>query len=130
MSAIESVSHAAYAEKKPRFRGIALDLAAQVDDVCIDGAVGHVDAALPCGIEQLIAAQHPAPALDERVEQAELDRRDLDRPAVPPHFAAREVDFDLTERVRLLRGLRGAAQQRLDPRAQLPRAERLGDVIV
>ena len=46
-SGVEAIAQAAHADQQARFRRIGLDLAPQVEDVLVDGAVGDRDARPP-----------------------------------------------------------------------------------
>jgi hypothetical protein len=52
----------------------AVERAAQAADVDVDRALVDIDVAPPHAVEQLLAREHPARALHEELEQAELGR--------------------------------------------------------
>src|SRR5690242_3893782 len=128
---LEPVAQAAHVAQVLRVGRIVLNLAAQVRDVVVDNARAGIGVLAPDTVDELIAAQHAAAGADKQAEQLELDGRQIDRASAAPHLAPREIHLDIAEAVRFrLHLTRRAAQQRFDARAQLARAERLGDVIV
>src|SRR5689334_15401742 len=72
--------------------------------------------------------------LDEVAQQPELERRQLDRLAIAHDLGAAKIDPDRPKlkglRSRSWRGLRRAAQQRLQAREQLDHLKWLGQVVV
>ena len=78
--------------------------------------------------------EHLAGVPREQGEQPKLDRREVDRLAVDDHLVARVIDPDRADLDRGIIGLvcwpRDAAQRDTDPREQLARAERLGQVVI
>ena len=88
----------------------------------------------PDALEQLVARQHEAAVVEQLPEQVELLRRELDLLAADRRLAAAGVDAQVAVRDHLgleLAALRrGAPQDRLDPRDELARVERLRQVVV
>jgi hypothetical protein len=84
-------------------------------------------------VEQLAVRHHLAGVAREQGEHAELDRRQVDRPAVDRDLVARLVDPDRPERDHRIAGDGvGArvAERDPDPGEQLAGAERLGQLVV
>jgi hypothetical protein len=117
---IESVADAADVQNMPRSRRLGLELAPEADDVVVDHAIVERDVRAPGRIEQLVAREHAAAVADERSEQFEFERAELDNAIRAPHFAAGKIHFSIgeTERPGCL-ARRAAAKVRLDPGAQL-----------
>ena len=63
----------------PRVARIGLDLAADVLDVRVDGALERLDVGAAHGVEQLGAREHAAGLPRQRGQQLELRRREIDR---------------------------------------------------
>ena len=108
------------------------ELAAQLGDVHVDRAraarVGHA----PDPVEQLVPRDDDPGILEQVREQVELAAGELDGLARDGDLARLPVEHDVAE----LQGRGGgrrridAAQHGLDPRRELARRERLGDVVV
>src|SRR5581483_8689676 len=108
-----------------------VELAPQLRDVHVHGAgaarVGHA----PDEVEQPLAREHDPRVLEEAREQVELLARQLDRLAAHRHLARVAAEDDVPRREDdVLGAALGATQDRLDPRRQLARRERLRDVVV
>ena len=56
----------------PRIRGVVLELAAQLDDEVVDGAVGRVALQAPDLLEDLVARDRLVAPLVEQLEQLDL----------------------------------------------------------
>ncbi len=85
---------------------------------------------LPGGLDQLLPAQHAAPALDERLEQPEFEGRQLHGRAILAYGRSIEIHFEVVETADARRLMFEPAQHRADARAQFARAERLGHVVI
>src|SRR5215204_1398108 len=115
-------------------RGRVLELPPQLADMDVDGAGVTRERIAPDALEQLVPGEHEAVVIEQLPEQVELLWRELDVLPVDLHLTPARVDQqgavpDL-RRLRLA-ALRGrAAQDRLDPRNELPRVERLREVVV
>src|SRR4029079_16288657 len=91
-------------------------------------------------LQQLVAIEHSARLLGQRIEQVEFTRRQVDLRAVALNFAPLGVDLQLVEvqrrplqRRRLAptrAGYAAASQDGLDTDDELARAEGLGQVVV
>src|ERR1700760_2732531 len=66
---------------------------AQAADVHVDGALVDIDVAAPDAVEQLLAREHAARMLQEKLEQAVLGRPEIDRPAGTRHAALLTIEF-------------------------------------
>ena len=129
-AAAETVAEPAHALDQARLRGVRLDLLSQIQNVRIDDAIAHVGPMLPGGLDQLLPAQHAAPALDERLEQPELEGRQLHGRAIFAYGRPIEIHFEVVEPADAGRLMFEPAQHRADARAKFARAERLGHVII
>src|SRR5215471_416725 len=129
-SAVEAVAHAAYADQEPWLARLGLDLLAQVGDVGIHNAVSNEGFPAPNFVEQFVAAERAAAVSDESSQELKFNRGYLDGLPSLAQFAPSEVHLHFTEPVNFWGLSRSAAQDCLDPRAQLSRAERLGDIVV
>ena len=111
------------------------ELGADVADVAVDGAVGDLDVELIGRAHQLLAVEHRGRPRQERVQDAELDRGQRKRRAGEGRDMLLGIDRRAALRQRGLRRpwprrARDAAQDDVDPRHQLARAERLRHVVV
>src|SRR5207248_7812052 len=108
------------------------ELLPQVADVELDLIGRDAVRVAPDELEQLVAAQHLVGMADERRQELELERGELDGAVVDGDDALGEVDRQVAVRVGRLLSLAcaGAPQQRLDARNELLAAERLDDVVV
>ena len=97
--AVEAVAQAAQRHEIPRPVGIRLDLLPQIRHLVVDDAIGHVRVAAPDLVEQLRAREQAAGALDERRQQLEFERREVDRLAAAPELAAGEIELRVAEPV-------------------------------
>src|SRR3989442_9996051 len=107
-SAVELVTLAVHGHEEAGLRGPLLDLLAQLRHVHVHRARQRGGVVVPHGVEQLLAAHHLAAALDEVLEEAQLARRQIEGPAVPPHLATLEIGLDAAELERVEAG--GAAR--------------------
>ena len=108
-----------------------VDLAPEVRHVRAQhlGVVGVAGA--PDRDEQLAMGQQPAAVARERSQQLELRRSEVDLGPAHRDLVPREVDAQLAGFDHgVLRAGSRPAHVRLQPRDQLPRPERLGDVVV
>ena len=80
-----------------RARGFWLEFPTQAHDVVVDDPVVQGHALAPGGIQQLIAAQHPAAAPHEGGQQLELERAQIDDLPRTAHLAASEVYVNVAE---------------------------------
>jgi hypothetical protein len=102
--------------------------------VGVDGPLGHEVVPSVGPLHELAAGEDDARALEERGEGAELGGRE--HHDLSPHgdLVAAQLDADVAVHQHLARGVGlavvGAPQERLDPRHQLARRERLHHVVV
>ena len=96
--------------------------------MAVDRAVGDHPVIGIQLVEQLVAGEHPARSAGKGVEQAQFNRRQVQRHTIKSSAVAGFVDLD----ARLRHGLqvRAAAQYRFDPGHHLPWAERFADVVI
>jgi tripartite-type tricarboxylate transporter receptor subunit TctC len=134
----EQVSGAALGPDIARLRRIALDLAAQAQDLHVDGAVVDLVVVQPRQVEELVAGQDPVRGAQQDHEQAELAVGKRHGAAVGGDKTARiEIELPAVEPVgadslRLALANLGAPAPKhgANAREQLARAERLGEVVV
>jgi hypothetical protein len=96
-STIETVAQPAHVLQVDGRCGIILNLAPQIEDVVVHHAFADVGCFAPYGREQLSPAKYPSAAFHEAFQQFELDRRQLNRGAAFPQFAAVEIQFAIAE---------------------------------
>src|SRR4051794_271589 len=112
------------------------ELAAELPHVHVHGPRIPGERVSPYTLEELVARQHESAMVEELPEEIELLGGELHGLAADGHLAAPGVDAQVAVlerrlgRPRALLGLGRAAQDRLDPRDQLARVERLGQVVV
>src|SRR5437588_8674277 len=108
------------------------ELRPYLGDVDVDGTGTAVRRVPPDRGEQLLPGVDPARPVQQVGEQVELGRGERDRCAAGGDGAPLRVQLDRDGPAYPLPFGRatGAAQYRLDPGPQLPRAERLGEVVV
>src|SRR6188768_636392 len=89
------------------------------------------------GVEQLVAGQDATVGGEDRREELELDRCEVDSGLAAAHLMACRVDDEIgmaddrsSSTVRSRCRWLGPAQDRLDPKDQLRRRERLGQIVV
>src|SRR5215475_3585372 len=92
------VAHAVDGEQVAGFRA-GLDLAPQVHDVDVDGAIEGVVVETEGLGEQLLAAERPARLGGQAGQDGELGRRAVDERPRPPHLVAHGVDLELADPV-------------------------------
>lgn len=112
---------------------IRFDLAADVLDVCVDGAFVGLDCHAVHCVEQLRTGEDATGLARHTEQKLELRRRQLDAPAVNRCHHARDVQLDTLadlDHVTLQAASFGASQHRTHPRHHLTWAEGLGDVVV
>src|SRR6185295_6820583 len=130
------VAGAAHGADRPGMRRVFLQLAPQARDADVDRAVERLPLAVARHAEQLVARQHLVRVVDERLEQVELHRGDGDLAPLRVAQGARlEIEEAAADGNAEFRGPESvlfldAAENTLQPRAQLARIERLGDVVV
>ena len=137
----QPVAHLRDGLDQPRVRGVVAELAPQVRDVDVDDPVVDVVRSPRDRIEQLLAGQDRAGVAGERAQQADLARgepagdravarveREAAADLVDRHAPGREGQDPRRDRARA-RPVR-APQDGRDPRRQLVRVERLGEVVV
>src|ERR1700732_270888 len=73
----------------------AVERAAQPPDVHVDGALVDIDVAAPHAVEQLLAREHPARALHQELEQAELGRPEVHLAARARHAPGVAVELEV-----------------------------------
>src|SRR5213076_74843 len=114
-------------------RGVA-ELATKLADVDVDGSRIASERVPPDPLEQLVSRQHEAAVVEELPEQVELLRRQLDLLLADANFAPARVDAEVAVADDRALGLpplgRRAPQDRLHPRHELARVERLRHVVV
>src|SRR5688500_1257374 len=97
----------------------------------VDHAIGHKHIPAPDLIEQLLPAEDDPPVANERRQQFELNRREIDLLACAAQLESLEINLEVAEAEEVDRLRRcGPAQRRLDPRPQFHRTEWLRDVVV
>ena len=126
---------------------VVAELVPQPPDVDVDRPVEDLGLVLaPDRVEQLVAAEDAAVGLEERLEQAELDVRQLDGPAVDRHLVAGRIEDEAVVADHAVAvpprpavapgaaapdgGAARPAEDRLDPDDELGRRERLRQVVV
>ena len=118
---------------QPRRAGrVGLDLLPQPADVDGDRRVVAEGPAPHLG-EQLLPGERPARVADQEPQQVELPHRERQLGPAGGHHVAGTVDHEVAVHQARRVGLRALprpTQHRVDAQHQLPRAERLGDVVV
>src|SRR5581483_7944797 len=112
---------------------ILLDLAAQVLDVRVDGALISVELVAAHPVDQLEPRVDPPGHGGQRDQDAPLGGRELGLRAADRRDAPRLVDDQFAAAIAgelLIRGRAAAPEDRLDPQDQLTGAERLRHVVV
>src|SRR5262249_51027607 len=105
------------------------DLPAEVPDMAVDGAVVHDASIVVETVEKLVARENRPRTRGEGVQQPELDRGQIQFRAVDRRLHPLRIDRQAL--AGLAYGLAArSAQQRLDTRDQLARAEGFADVVV
>src|SRR2546423_15421497 len=127
------VADAANGDEPPRPAGRLLDLASQVGDVDVARALIADVRRVPEVLHDLAPGVDPLRLLREEGEQAELRRREPDRPPVDPHLVPVDVELERADAADA--AARGAielatAQDRPYPTHELGDRERPPDVIV
>ena len=112
---------------------VGLDLASQVGDVDVDGAVHAIEVGAKGASQQFLASEYAPRRSGQHFQKAKLCRGKSNRLPTEMHTAAPAVDFQLSHhdrrrRCRLLR--RRSPQQGLDAGHHFAWAKRLGDVVV
>jgi hypothetical protein len=130
ISDIQPVAEPADAYQVARLCRIISELTPKSDDMAVHRAFGDECLSAPSILNQLIAAQHPAPVVHENFQELEFKRRKYDGFAAPPEFGARKIDFHIAESKNVLIFSFKPAQNRPYARAEFPRAERFGYIIV
>src|SRR5690242_9695177 len=97
--AIEPVPQTAQRPEKARSFRRRFDLLAEIRDLVVDDAFGHVCLAPPDLVQQLSARQHAAFATNEGREQPILERGEIDRAALPRELATVTVECAVAETV-------------------------------
>ena len=123
---------------RPRPIGLRLDLLAQPVHTDIDAAIERVVAAPVREVEQLLARQNPVGMVGKCLQQVELHGGDRHLAAIQRKQAAQlqveqavaEADLTPAQAQRWRGCWPDPPQYALDPRQQLARVERLGDIIV
>src|SRR6478735_978886 len=131
-SQVELVAQTAHGDEVLGLARVGLDLGAQplhvdVQRLGVSDVVGA-----PHPVDELTAGEHPAGVAQEHLQQLELLEREPLRGAVDRDDVALDVHPDGSglERGRREVGLLPATQHGADPRHQLARRVRLGDVVV
>ena len=108
-----------------------LEREAQPPHVDVDGALPDRDMGAPRRVEQLRARIDPPGMGHQEVQQPELGRPEIDAALSCADPVSRRVEAQPGELDGVVGALRRPpAQHRLDPREQLARRERLGQVVV
>ena len=114
--------------------GVVAELAAQVPYVHLEDVLVTLEVEPPGGVEELLPGEHDAWVTPERVEENELEGGQLHRGPADGDLAARRVDDEVghVDHAFSVRPWSGALspQERLNPRHELARGERLGEVVV
>src|SRR5262249_46773629 len=92
----QGVPDAPYRVQQPRLAA-GLQLRAQVPDVHVDHVAQRRAAAAPHRVQQLLPAEYLPGMAEEVVQQRELLRGQLDRPAGPAHLAGTRVERQVAE---------------------------------
>src|SRR5438105_2441579 len=131
---LEDVAHAEAGVDEAVLRVAAVDLVAEALDADVDGTVAVALAAAPDPLEQLVAGDDAAALQGERVEDAELGRREVGALAVHVGLDVRRVDAQLLDLDRIAvasLGIReAAAQRRLHAGDELLHRDRLDKIVV
>jgi hypothetical protein len=98
--------------------------------VAVHDAIRHKCLVTPGRIKQLAAAQDAAALLNERLEQFELKRGDLNDLLAAADLAAGKVDRNISKAVHIGRRRFRPPEERPDARPQFARAEELCDVVI
>src|SRR5262249_25290734 len=124
------VADAPHGDDRRRVAELAADLA----HVHVDGARGAREGVPPHALQQLVAGEHETAVVEQLPEQVELLRRQLDLVVADVDLALARVDDEVAVRqlLRLVTALlgSGSAEHALDAGDQLPRVERLRQVVV
>src|SRR5581483_9217803 len=114
-------------------RGVA-ELATELADVDVHRPRVAGEGVAPHTLEQLVAREHEAAVVEQLPEEVELLRRELDLLVGDVHLAPAGVDVEVAVLDRLALAVaplrRRTAQHRPDARDELPRVERLRQVVV
>src|SRR5436309_5073075 len=133
--AAEDVAHASDRVDELRCRGVVLERRTEPVDVDVDRPRLARVVVAPDVLEELVPGERLAGVAEEEGEELERLRLDRQRLSVAEEPVSGEIDLDVPEiddrwpadrRRRLL----GPAEQRPDPRRELPERERLRDVVV
>src|SRR5580692_2459802 len=124
----EAIADAAHRlDESPR----ATQLAAQSLDVRINGSRRQLRIEAPDVTEQSATRLRTIAALDERDEQLELERSQIDVRPIDTDAVSLAIDTELSDYKNLLSGWPAAsAQDRFDPQKQLADVERLDHEVV
>src|SRR5438477_4958961 len=125
----ESVTHPAHIRQRRSTRGVELRTKAR--EMRLEPLGVGIAFLWPAGAQQRASLEHLARARDERREQAELGRRQIECLAVDARDVRLRINAEAAHKgSRLLRrgGCR-ATQQRANARTQLARAEGLFEVV-
>ena len=115
----------------PRRNGIVFYLLAQRHYVVVHHPVADVEAGTPHFLKQVLAREYASPAAHESRQQLQLRVRGFHALAVAAQLETRQVQLAAAKAMHFATRFRhAAAKHGPDARAQFPRAERLGHVIV
>src|SRR5216684_2773410 len=129
-SAIKTVAHPPHINQETRFAGHGLDLFSQIGDMGVDSAVRDEGLPAPNLVQQLVSAQCLAAMANEGSQELKFNRSHLDSPPTSAELASSEIHFRVAESINLRHFPCSPAQCGLNTRAQLTRAEWLGDIVV
>src|SRR5262249_54969265 len=123
LSPLQPVAHFAHGQDVP-----GAEFAPQLGNVRVNGAADDGLGVAPDFAHQLEAGGDGALAVGEGDEEVVLLRREVDALAAPKYGVRGAVELEVVDALGALAS--GAAQQCLDARQQLEKAERLRQVIV
>src|SRR5262249_45057661 len=127
---VERVARAAHGADRVLLAA-GIEQFAQASDMHVDGALVDIDVAAPDAVEQLLAREHAAGMLKEKLQQPVFGRPEIDRTSGAGDAALLAVELDIAESEHGGEPFgAGAPEQALHPREQLGHRERLDDVVV
>src|SRR5664279_13816 len=128
----ELVPHTPDRPDDVRVTGIVTQMLPQAPDVHIDHPLIPVEVIPPDPLQELPPGKDPPGRIRECGQQVKFQGRQHHRPTCDSHLTAIHIQRQTREDAAPLLGRRcsGPSQHRLDPRRDLPRAERFGDVVI
>ena len=110
---------------------VPVDLGAQPAHMGLDHGGPGVEVEVPDMLEQHGPRHHPAGVAQQILQQAELARLQVDRPALPGHRPLQQVHLEIAHPQHGLRGGHGrAAAERVHAGRQLGEGEGLHEIVV